>query len=189
MHTDALSDPLHDLLDPADPDRLADLEAAAALALLLPPAPARGGLRARLFASVDHLERFSSFAPRLGELLDIPANDARLALHAFEHPQEMPPAPIPGMRCVPLPLGPRVSNGSAILAAFDPGAGVPLHRHFGEEHVLVFQGAFETDDGRVIRAGEELRSTPGSSHAIALILPGEPCLCAIINDNNIEFLA
>lgn len=189
MHTDPPTDPLLDLLDPAGPDGLAGLEAAAALALSLPPAPARGGLRARLLASVDHLERLSSFAPRLGELLEIPANDARLALHAFERPEEMPPARIPGMRCVPLPLGPRVSRGSAILAAFDPGASVPPHRHLGEEHVLVFQGAFEADDGRVIRAGEELRSTPGSSHAIALILPGEPCLCAIINDNEIEMLA
>lgn len=42
---------------------------------------------------------------------------------------------------------------------------------------------------RVVRAGEELRSPPGSVHAIARILGDEPCLCAIINDGGFEVVS
>src|SRR5437762_10072737 len=71
--------------------RRTELESAcAALAFALPPAPPRPMLRARLFASVDHLERFAPMAPRLAELLDIPPHEARRSLHALEHPEKLP---------------------------------------------------------------------------------------------------
>jgi anti-sigma factor ChrR (cupin superfamily) len=166
--------------------RRAELEAACAdLALALPPKAGRPALRSRLFSAVDHLERFTPMAPRLAEILDIPPNEARLSLHALERPEALPPV-IPGMRASRLPTGPRLRNAEAVLACLSPGAGLPRHRHRGEECVLVFQGSFITDDGRVARAGEELWSPPGSVHAIARILGDEPCLCAIVNDEGFE---
>lgn len=163
------------------------LEATAAeLALSLRPARARPSLRGRLLASVDHLERFTPMAPRLAEVLDIPANDARRALHAFERPEDLPGTPVPGMKAVPLPTGPRRRAAEAVLACLAPGIALPRHRHVGEEVVLVFQGAFITDDGHEVRAGQELRSAGGSVHAIARVLGDEPCLCAIVNDGGME---
>jgi putative transcriptional regulator len=166
-----------------------ELEALCAeLALTLPPAPPRPSLRSRLFSSVEHLERFAPMAPRLAELLDILPNEARRSLHALERPEALPSV-LPGMRATRLATGPRRQATEAILACLAPGTGLPRHKHRGEEYVLVFQGSFITDDGHVVRAGEELRSPPGSVHAIARILGDEPCLCAIINDDGFEVVS
>jgi anti-sigma factor ChrR (cupin superfamily) len=169
--------------------RRAELEATcASLALALPPVPPRPMLRSRLLAAVDHLERFSPMAPRLAELLDIPHHDARRSLHALEQPEKLSSV-LPGMKASRLPTGPRRRGAQALLVCFAPGASFPRHQHLGEETVLVFQGAFATDDGRVVRAGEELRSPHGSAHAIARILGEEPCLCAIVNEVGLEVLS
>jgi putative transcriptional regulator len=167
--------------------RRAAIEAAyAELALSLPRAAPRERLRARVLASVAHLERFTSLAPRLAGLIDIPVHDARRALHVFARPDEMPPTALPGMRAWPLSPGPRRSTARAILACVEPGAAIPRHTHPGDEHILVFQGAFVADDGRVIRGGQELHSGAGSAHAVERVLGDEPCLCAIVNDAAIE---
>jgi anti-sigma factor ChrR (cupin superfamily) len=169
--------------------RREELEALCAeLALAIPPAPPRPSLRTRLLSSVEYLERFAPMAPRLAELLDILPNEARRSLHAFERPETLPSI-LPGMRATRLTTGPRRQATEAVLAWLDPGTGLPRHKHRGEEYVLVFQGSFITDDGHVVRAGEELRSPPGSVHAIARILGDEPCLCAIINDDGFEVVS
>lgn len=140
--------------------------------------PAGDALRSRLFSAVDHLERFAPFAPRLAALAAISTNDARLALHAFAAPEEMQSTSVPGMKISPLPSGdPSVK---AMLASFEPGSVLPRHTHRGDERVLVFQGAFATDDGQIVRAGEEQLCAAGTAHSIELFLGGERCLCAIV---------
>lgn len=167
--------------------RRAALETALAeLALALTPTRASPALRSRLFASLDHLERFTSMAPRLAEVLDIPTHDARRALHALDRPEALPPTPVPGMKATPLPTGPRRRGAEAVLVCLAPGSRLPRHRHVGEETVLVFQGAFVTDDGHEVRAGQEFRCEGGSVHAIEHVLGNEPCLCAIVNDGGVE---
>ncbi|WP_437525635.1 cupin domain-containing protein [Sorangium sp. So ce726] len=166
--------------------RLADAEAAVAtVALALPPVPPEGRLRARLFASVDRLERFTPMAPRLAALIDVAPDDARRALHALSEPEAMN-ALLPGMRVLPLATGPRRATTSAILVCLEPGGGIPRHRHLGDERILVFEGAFAVDDGRVVRAGEELHSPAGSIHAIPTVVGDAPCLCAIVGEGGIE---
>jgi anti-sigma factor ChrR (cupin superfamily) len=145
----------------------------------LAPAEPPGALWGRMGASIDHLERFSSFAPRLSALLALPEHDARRALHAYERPEEMPPAARPGMRSVPILPGPGSACVAAMLACFDPGCLVAEHLHDQEEHVLVFQGAFETSSGVRVGPGEELVSPAGTWHSLR-ILDGDPCLCAIL---------
>lgn len=164
--------------------RLKDLAAAVHS---VPPAEPGPGLRARLFRSVEHMERFAPFAPRLGELIDVPPNDARRALHALSEASSWPPGPLPGMRALPLSPGPARANVRAILACFAPDAMVPRHRHLGHETILVFQGAFETSDGRVVSPGRELLSEPGSAHWIPRFLGGVECLCAIVNTDRFEY--
>lgn len=166
--------------------RLAHAEAAvAAVALALPPVPPEGRLRARLFASVDRLERFTPMAPRLAALIDVAPDDARRALHALSEPEAMNAA-LPGMRVLPLATGPRRATTSAILVCLEPGGCIPRHRHLGDERILVFEGAFAVDDGRVVRAGEELHSPAGSIHSIPTVVGDAPCLCAIVGEGGIE---
>jgi putative transcriptional regulator len=178
--------PDHHAQGPDELLHIASCDACAELALAVLPAPISPAHRTRLLASLDHLERFASMAPRLAELADLSTDEARRALHAFERPEELPPTPMPGLRLIPLPTGPRLRTAEAVLACFAPGARFPRHTHHGEERILIFQGALRTDDGQVVRAGEELRSPTGSTHAIALVLGDEPCLCAILNGGRIE---
>jgi anti-sigma factor ChrR (cupin superfamily) len=143
-----------------------------------PPVPAGDALRSRLFGALDHLERFASFAPRLAALTAISTNDARLALHTFAAPEQMQATAVRGLRITPLRS--RDPSIRAMLAWFEPGAILPRHTHTGEECVLVFEGAFATDDGEIVRAGEEQRCVAGTSHSIELFLGGKRCLCVIV---------
>jgi anti-sigma factor ChrR (cupin superfamily) len=145
----------------------------------LPPVPPPEALRARLDAAVDHLERFASFAPRLGELLALPPDDARRALHVFERRDCLRPSASPGMWAKRLAAGPGAPGVTALLAWFEPGCRLPHHDHDGEERIVVFQGAFESHPGPLVRAGEEYVSPAGSGHSITVV-GEEPCLCAII---------
>lgn len=154
-------------------------EALGGLALALPKASPAGALRARLSASLDHLERLSPFAPRLAALLALPVDDARRALHVYERPDVMKPAALHGMRAEPAPVGPGLTGVTALLACFEPGTVLPHHVHAEEEHVLVLQGAYEAIPGPTVRAGEEQVSPAGSGHAIR-ILGDEPCLAVLI---------
>jgi anti-sigma factor ChrR (cupin superfamily) len=164
----------------------ARLDALAAAVAAVPPAEPSAALRSRLLRSVDHLERFAPFAPRLAELVALSANDARRALHALSEASAWPPGRCPGMRALRFAPGAARAHVTAILACFAPGASVPRHRHVGHEVILVFQGAFETEDGRVVTAGEELHSPPGSAHRIPRILGDVDCLCVIVNDGPVE---
>jgi anti-sigma factor ChrR (cupin superfamily) len=154
----------------------------------VPPTTPTPALHERLLQSIDHLERFAPFAQRLGELAFMPTNDARRALHSLADVDAWPLEPLPGMRAFPLAYGPPHSPVSAILAHFDSTCSVPLHRHLDRECILVLQGSFETTDGGVIRAGDELHSEQGSVHGIVRFSDDKDCLCAIINPERIDYI-
>lgn len=149
----------------------------------LPGPPPR--LRARLLRAVDELERFEHFAPRVAALIGVSTTDARRALHALSEVGQWPSGPMPGMRALPLTPGPGRAGTHAMLACFAPDAMVPRHHHPGAEIILVFQGALQTDDGRIVSAGEELHSPAGSAHSIPRILGGVDCLCGIFREPRI----
>lgn len=157
--------------------------AGAAASLSLAPAEAapRPDLRARIFGSLEHLNRFSRFAPIVAELVDVPLVRARRALFALSRVHEWAEGPWPGMRVHPAPLG-SGRAGMAIFTCFAPDASLPRHRHLGPEVVTVFEGAFEDSDGRVVGPGDVLRKEPGSSHAIVRMLGGIPCLALIVTE-------
>jgi anti-sigma factor ChrR (cupin superfamily) len=58
------------------------------------------------------------------------------------------------------------SGPSAAVLRYAPGAGVPRHRHDGEENIYVISGA-QQDERGVYRAGAHVVNAPGSSHAVA----------------------
>jgi anti-sigma factor ChrR (cupin superfamily) len=59
------------------------------------------------------------------------------------------------------------------------GATFPLHRHIGEERVLVLQGGFEDQDGRVYRRGDEAWKPAGSEHSF-VALPGPDLIYLVV---------
>lgn len=77
-------------------------------------------------------------------------------------------------------------NMRACLVWAAPGARHPLHRHLGDENILLLQGALK-DERAVYRAGEICRSRAGSIHSEEA-LPGEDCLCYVTYYGDLEMI-
>lgn len=161
------------------------------VAFSVPPAAPPPPLRARLFDSVDRLERFAPFAPRVAELLDRPPNRARQLLHTLSDAEAWASGPLRAMSFYPLndELGPKRAGGAAMFARFDPGFVFPKHRHEGEETILVFEGPLADDAGVTYGAGEVVRSPEGSCHVVSVPPSSpEPCLCLVANAISIDLV-
>ena len=67
-----------------------------------------------------------------------------------------------------------------VLVRMDPGCGYPRHRHLGPEDVLVLSGAYQDDDGRVLRAGDFVRYPAGREHAPRGLEGGDGGACLLM---------
>jgi quercetin dioxygenase-like cupin family protein len=65
-----------------------------------------------------------------------------------------------------------------VLVWGKPGARYPLHRHLGDEEILVLEGALG-DARAVYRAGDICRSREGSVHA-EHVVGDEDCVCFVV---------
>ena len=69
------------------------------------------------------------------------------------------------------------------LLRYRPGATVPRHRHLGEEHIYVLEGAQEDECGHY-PAGSYIRNAAGSAHSVA---SPEGCLVLIHWTGGLDF--
>lgn len=85
----------------------------------------------------------------------------------------------------------RASGRALVLIRMEPGSGYPRHRHVGEEHVLVVQGAYHDGVG-THRAGEIVVHGDGSEHApVAVTGPAGagPCVLLALAHEGVTLLA
>lgn len=61
------------------------------------------------------------------------------------------------------------------LLSYIPGAGVPMHRHTGDEHIYVIHGS-QSDERGTYHAGSYVFNPAGSSHSVTST---EGCLVLI----------
>jgi len=83
----------------------------------------------------------------------------------------------PGVKRAIVRHEPQRDMTGAILWA-KPGARYPLHRHHGDECLLVLQGHCR-DEVAEYRAGSVARKLPGSIHGVEF-LPGEDCIGYVV---------
>ena len=146
-----------------------DAELRDALAQLTPPTKAPPQLlRERLLATVARPRL--RFAPLFGALADLfDLDDADLA-GIFERaagPNAWVTSEIPGTRLLHLAGGPRVAGADNGLVRLQAGARFPLHRHLGQERVLVLEGGYRDEpSGRVYLPGDLQEMASGSSHTL-----------------------
>jgi hypothetical protein len=146
------------------------------LASALPPPPA---LRERVLVATRTGRPLPSFAGALARLFDWPVDKAREVLVAAEGESHWRPGFVPGNRLRPLAPGPAHAGALAMLLHTDPGVVLPDHRHGGAERTFVLQGGYRDSAGVEVWAGEYQEMTGGSHHAIH-VLPGEPCVAAVL---------
>jgi anti-sigma factor ChrR (cupin superfamily) len=81
--------------------------------------------------------------------------------------------------------GARIALADAGLVRFPAGLHWPLHRHVGEERMLILAGGFRDDSGKDYGPGDELVMAPGSVHALDM-RPGEACISAVTLFDGLE---
>jgi anti-sigma factor ChrR (cupin superfamily) len=107
-------------------------------------------------------------------ILDL-AEAPRLPLDMKSHPWEIL---APGIKACKMRED--LSRGlEAWLIWAVPGARHGLHRHRGDENILVLQGTLKDHRG-IYGPGDVCRSRPGSVHAEEA-LPGEDCICYVVS--------
>lgn len=162
-------------------------EATVAIAIAMADAPIEPSrsLRARILAGTATKGRLASYVGNLAHFFDIESEKARALLEEVDEPSAWEAGPLPGVGLLHLNGGPRVAMADCGLVRFPAGIDWPLHRHIGDEAMLIVQGGLVEADGTVYRAGSVIEKLPGTEHAFK-ILPDEDCLCAVIIHEGIE---
>lgn len=139
-------------------------DALAALSLTLPPQRPAPTLRERLLASARGPARFAPFIDRVARFIDVAADRARELLASLELPNTWLPTPGANVHLVHLVGGPAYATADVGFVRVAAGTTFPMHRHLGDEHVLVLQGGYLDDSGHRFRAGDVAFQPEGSSH-------------------------
>ena len=104
------------------------------------------------------------------ELTEAPRSPVDPRLYTWDEP-------VPGVRMTTLFEDP-ARGVRKVLVWAKPGARYPSHRHLGDEHILVLQGALGDARG-VYRAGDICRSRAGSVHS-ENVVGDEDCFCFVV---------
>lgn len=141
-----------------------------------PPPPALG--RERLLRSVAEMpERYAPFFSRLGRMWSLNEVEVEAALR--EAARRGWRRAWSGIRYMNIVAGGKLGNANARLLCFQASVRFPVHRHQGEEEVLVLEGSYTDSAGKVVAAGDAQVMGAGSEHAL-VINPGGPCVAAVV---------
>jgi anti-sigma factor ChrR (cupin superfamily) len=127
---------------------------------------------------------YRAMAPEPGRQIPI-EGDARSARLIADSEAPRAWAPLrPGIEIRVLQESADGSERIALLR-YRPGATVPRHRHLGDEHVYVLEGAQQDEAGRY-PAGSYVRNAAGSAHSVS---SPEGCLVLIHWTGRLDFAA
>lgn len=146
-------------------------------------------------ACLGEVKRHDSLIAGLPRELPTLPPDARLREQVLDM-AEAPPLPLDLGAYVWQELAPGVKihvakedptrGFRAWLVWAKPGARHGLHRHLGDENILVLQGGLKDERGEY-GAGDVCRSRAGSTHTEE-ILPGDDCFCYVTYYGDIEMI-
>jgi quercetin dioxygenase-like cupin family protein len=144
-------------------------------------------LRGAVLASVAAGTKLAGFAERLAALFDFGAERAaELLREAGGDASGWQTLPLPGVRLFHFAGGPRAAGADCGLVRLEPGARFPLHRHGGDEWLLVLAGeAEEEGTGARWLPGDLVHRDAGSVHAYRVTSP-EPFVFAVLLRDGIE---
>ena len=144
----------------ADPNLAAELESYLDVVAVTPPAD----VKARLMASAGG-GRFEQFSDRIAKLLDVTIDRARELLGLIERESSWE-HPVPGVSLIHFDGGPAYAAADCGFVRIAPGCKFPWHTHRGEEVSVILSGAMRDQDGRVLRAGDELVHQQDTQHEL-----------------------
>lgn len=139
-------------------------EALASLALAEAPVAPSTGARDRLLSSVEARPRLEGFTARVARFLDVGAEAARRILSLLDDAAAWLATPLAGVTLLDVEGGPAVAGARVGLLRVAPGVTFPHHSHFGDERVLILQGGYRDDRGRVFGPGDIDENAADSAH-------------------------
>ena len=143
------------------------------------PPPA---LREAILEAVRHgPERFAPMLDRLSGLFDVAAETARDYLGRLTDPQGWMDV-LPGITYLDLDGGPAAAGGRVGLVKMDRGARFPLHRHVGEERVLILQGGARDASGDEAWAGDMVTMADATEHWFEALGPEGLIYAVVVPD-------
>jgi hypothetical protein len=159
-----------------------------AVAAALPPeVPAVSAKSRLLAAATTGPMRHAPFFDRLVQMFDLARDSIIRVLEQAASESEWDAGPHPSIRVLHFQAGPALAGADTGLVRMPPAFAWPRHRHAGVERVLILEGEYLEDGGRVYRAGDIHEMGPGSEHGFT-VPPGTPLLFAVALYGGIEIL-
>jgi len=168
--------------DPTLAAERAEIGAAVSSLSFMAPATAAAdsSLRARMLASAGESGRFLPFLDRLAELFDVTADKAKEFLALIDEADAWTPL-TPNISFHDYDGGPAVAGSRVGIVRVAAGHEFPMHRHKGQEVVLVLQGATQ-DGGTIYRAGDVCTKEDGTAH-VSPALGSQELIYAVVVPN------
>jgi predicted ChrR family anti-sigma factor len=186
--SDSKPDFVREALDGSDPAEHQELlELMQHLPEALPVAPKPERLRARILEETARApERYAPLARAVGELYDLPREQAWALLQHSAEPRSWKFAGLPGIKKMAIVPGPSRRDAQAYFVRFAAGRRFPEHRHDGLEQVLILAGSYTEDSGRTYATGDLHVMQPDSAHAFT-IADDEDCVAATLLQGKLNF--
>ncbi len=163
--------------DPASERATFDVLGAIGMASLVAEAEPAG--RQRLLDAVrSGPARYAPFYAKLERFFDLERDAIVRLLGRTGSDASWISGPMPGIFLFDVDGGPALGEADAGLVRLPAGLVLP-HTHLGDERVLVLEGAYRDESGRLYRPGDLHEMAAGTSHCIT-VLPEGPLLQAII---------
>jgi putative transcriptional regulator len=144
-------------------------EVLASLPLALPALPPAPEVRSRLLAAAQGRSRFAPFLKRIAQIIQLSLGETEELVTALDDPERWVPGPIPNVTLLHFSGGPALQNAITGFVRIAPGGVFPLHKHLGDETVMILQGCCRHDDGSVARAGDVVSMGVGSQHELTAL--------------------
>jgi putative transcriptional regulator len=161
----------------------------ATVALAIKPSSPPGSLRSRVLESIAggaSSGRFAQFVDQVRKMIDASRETVCSLLDSIDELTAWEAGPSESSKLMHLPAGPALAGQLVGFVRVEPGTEFPLHKHLGEETVLILQGALEDCDGTVSRRGDVVNKAAGTEHSFRAI--GKlPLIYLVVLDKGVEF--
>ncbi len=148
-----------------------------ALALYLESLAIEGAPEAPRLRLMESVRGEGTLVDKIVRLFDLAREQATKLLDQLADRASWVPGPLPGMQLYHFTPGPRMAGVDAGLIFFPGNMTFPVHKHLGEEQMLVVQGGFRELGGAHYGVGELLSMPADSAHSF--VMDPEGCVAAV----------
>ena len=140
----------------------------------------------RLSAAIAGPLRHAPFFDELARLFDLGRDSIFGMFERASRDSEWEPGPHPSIGLFHFQGGPAIAPADSGLVRMPTHFEWPKHRHVGVERVLILEGGYTDDAGRVYRPGDLHEMRPGTEHAFTV--GDTSLLLALVLKGTIEML-